>query len=60
MELLILVFKIVVVLLAAIGLSSYIIASWEVYREHKEPKHRNSDYTISNHDWKGFKNHHLN
>jgi len=56
----ILVFKIVVVLLAAICLSSYIIASWEAYRDNKKPKHRNSDYTISDHDWKGFKNHHLN
>lgn len=60
METLIIAAKIGAVLFGLIVISSFIIANIEETKYHKDPNNHNSDYSLINHDWKGFENDHLN
>lgn len=55
-----LVLKIAAFMFIVILIASLVIAPIEEFKDLKRHKKRNSDYTLSDHDWKGFKNHHLN
>lgn len=60
METLIIAAKIVLVIVGIIIIASPLIAWYEVHQEMKNANNHNSDYSLINHDWKGFENDHLN